>query len=135
MTGLENIVANNGWAMAAVGVSIVFTGLVVLSFTIAQLHKILEIWDNREDFFQRFTKGQQQGIEPDMPDLHFSSDIQESIRNLKLLTNRIGEPFPLPKLIDLSEKCGLAKPHSTINTLLTSKIIIPDGKGYFVWYN
>ncbi|MEJ2282755.1 MAG: OadG family protein, partial [Desulfobacterales bacterium] len=47
MFGIDNITNNNGWGMAAVGASIVFLGLVVLSTVIAQIHKILEFWENR----------------------------------------------------------------------------------------
>ena len=47
MYGIDNITANNGWAMAAVGATIVFLGLVVLSFVISQIHKILELWEKR----------------------------------------------------------------------------------------
>jgi hypothetical protein len=132
--GFENIAAHNGWAMAAVGWGIVFTGLTVLSFTIAQLHKVLDIWDNRNEIIPKFKNRLQKQTPVDEPVLHFSRDIQDAMRNFKLLTNRLGEPFSLPKLIDLSKKCGLTNPYSTINTLLTSKIIIPDGKGYFIWY-
>ena len=131
MTGLEAISANNGWAMAAVGGSIVFSGLVILSFTISQLHKLLDLWDRRSTLFNKF-KNEKESVQ-ETPGIQVSKDIQETIRNFKLLTERIGEPFALPKLLDLSVKCGLDKPHSTINTLLTSKIIVPDGKGYFNW--
>lgn len=48
MIGIENITNNNGWAMAAVGASIVFLGLVVLSFVISQIHKILKLWEELE---------------------------------------------------------------------------------------
>lgn len=134
MTGLENISATNGWAMAVAGWCIVLTGLAVLSFTISQLHKILALWDDRKNIIEKFKQKGQQETSPQLPDVHFSQDVQEAMRQFKLLTNRLGEPFSLPKLVDLSEKCGLAKPYSTINTLLTSKIIVPDGKGYFKWY-
>ncbi|MEN8212519.1 MAG: OadG family protein [Thermodesulfobacteriota bacterium] len=46
MYGLEAINANNGWSIAVVGVTIVFSGLVMLSFVISQLHKILDLWKN-----------------------------------------------------------------------------------------
>jgi len=39
--GLQAIAAHNGWAMALAGALIVFSGLVILSFVISQLHKIL----------------------------------------------------------------------------------------------
>ena len=134
MTGIENISANNGWAMAVVGWSIVLTGLAVLSFTIAQLHKILGLWDDRKTMLAKLKNQGHKEKQPEMPVIELSEDIQNAVRQLKLLTNLLGDPFPLPKLIDLAEKRGLAKPHSTISTLLTAKIIIPDGKGYYIWY-
>ena len=56
MIGIENITNNNGWAMAAVGATIVFSGLVVLSFVISQIHKLLKIWDDRGKLLERFKK-------------------------------------------------------------------------------
>ena len=35
--------------------------------------------------------------------------------------------------INLSEKYGISHPYSTINDLIGSGFIIPDGKGYFLW--
>jgi Na+-transporting methylmalonyl-CoA/oxaloacetate decarboxylase gamma subunit len=61
--GFENITANNGWAMAVVGASIVFLGLVILSFVISQVHKILNLWEQRDEFFNR-NKKQAQIEEP-----------------------------------------------------------------------
>ena len=120
--------------MVAVGASIVFSGLAVLSFTIAQLHKILNLWDQRETLIEKFKRrGQKESCEIP-PRLELTADVQETVRQFKLLTQRLGEPFPLPRLLHLSEKCGFTKPHSTLNKLLTAKIIIPDGKGYFRWY-
>ena len=45
--GLEAISAHNGWAMAVVGATIVFTGLVILSFAISQIHRILSFRETR----------------------------------------------------------------------------------------
>ncbi|MBL0731242.1 MAG: OadG family protein, partial [Desulfosarcina sp.] len=41
MYGFEAISAYNGWSMSIVGVLIVFSGLVILSITISQIHKVL----------------------------------------------------------------------------------------------
>ena len=134
MTGLEAINANNGWAMAAVGGSIVFSGLVVLSFTISQLHKLLALWDRKGALLEKFKSSKPEDTTAQqISDIQISADLQDTIRAFKLLTKRIGDPFALPKLLDLSVKCGLSKPHSTINRLVTSRIIVPDGKGYFTW--
>ena len=47
MFGIDNITSNNGWAMAVVGATTVFVGLIVLSFVISQIHKILDFWESR----------------------------------------------------------------------------------------
>ena len=50
MYGLEAINAANGWAMATVGITIVFSGLVILSFVISRLHKIIGFLDKKKQF-------------------------------------------------------------------------------------
>jgi hypothetical protein len=57
----------------------------------------------------------------------------ETIRQYKLIVDRLEQPFSLPKLLDLAIKVGLDHPHSTINNLMVKKIIVSDGKGYFIW--
>ena len=63
MFGFENITANNGWAMAVVGATTVFLGLIVLSFVISQIHKVLKFWEQSDAFFSR-NKKQSQNEEP-----------------------------------------------------------------------
>ena len=123
MYGLEAIATHNGWAMAVAGVVIVFSGLVVLSSTIAQLHKVL-----------RLLSGGANGTE-DVPsaDPTMNHNLAESARPFRLISDRIGASFPLPKLIEIAELSGLPRPHATINDLLRAGLIVPDGKGYFFW--
>ena len=45
MYGIEQITANNGWAMAAAGACIVLTGLSVLSFIISLFPKIFKLME------------------------------------------------------------------------------------------
>lgn len=45
--GLEAIATHNGWAMAATGALIVFFGLVLLSTTISQLYRIIDLFDKK----------------------------------------------------------------------------------------
>jgi hypothetical protein len=82
LTGLEAIAAHNGWSIAALGISIVFTGLIILSFTIAQLHKVL-------DFLEGGDKSKQK-IQKEVPDepvcTPLPQDIKESALHFKLLT-------------------------------------------------
>jgi hypothetical protein len=133
--GLENISAHDGWAIALVGVTIVFTGLTLLSLTIAQLHKVLDIWENKGNYINNRNN---KGHSP-LPDASLvrkeplPTRDRETIRQYKLLIDRLEQPFSLPKLIELAEKVGIEKPHSTINDLLQKKIIVADKKGYYIW--
>ncbi len=135
MYGLDAISANNGWQLAALGISIVFAGLIVLSFSISQIHRVLEFFDKSSGFSQRIKKaGREKNIsEPDVADSPLPAGIKESAFQFKLLIKHIGEPFSLPELIDFSKKCGLLHSHLRINDLLQTNLIIPDGKGYFLW--
>lgn len=135
MYGLDAISAHNGWHMAALGISIVFTGLMLLSFAVAQLHNILRLFDNRDAYYKRirglFKNNNKQEVSNS--DLSLSNNVKEAAGQCKLLIERIGEPFPLPRLIEISEKCGMYHPYSTINDLILAGFIVPDGKGYYVW--
>ncbi len=136
MTGLEAISASNGWAISALGISIVFTGLTLLSITIAQLHKFLDMWEKRAEYYDRFKekfikKTKEQDQLESCTVLPF--DVTESARNFKMLVDHIGEPFPLPKLLRFAKKCGLAHPHSSLNALILSGAIKPDDEGYYYW--
>ncbi len=135
MYGLEAISTYNGWAMAVAGVVIVFSALVVLSATIAQFHKVLNFLDDRAAFFQSANNLQKTSGAEDFAasDPLRMQNLAVSARQFRLVSDRIGEPFPLPKLLGLAELSGLPRPHSTINDLLKAGWIVPDGKGYFFW--
>jgi hypothetical protein len=133
--GIEAITTNNGWAMAVAGVIIVFSGLVVLSTTIAQFHKLLNFWENKDSFYQHLAnRRSKDGLTGTLaPGLKISHSLRESARQYRLITSRIGEPFSLPKLIYLAELSGLPRPHATINDLIQAGLIVPDGQGHFLW--
>lgn len=121
MFGLEAIIAHDGLSISVIGILIVFVSLVLLSFTVSRIHKLIELWDKKNQ------------KTPPVSDLAISQDVQRASRQFKLLIEWIGEPFPLPKLLDLSEKCGLSHPHSTINKFIKCELIIPAENGYYVW--
>jgi hypothetical protein len=132
--GLEAISTHNGWAMAGAGIIIVFLGLVALSATIAQFHKVLNFLDDRAA--SQNDKGLQKasGAEGFLAsDPLMMQNLAVSARQFRLISNQIGEPFSLPKLLGLAELSGLSHPHSTINNLLKAGWIVPDGKGCFLW--
>ena len=135
MYGLDAISAHNGWQLSALGISIVFTGLIILSLIIAQIHKVLEFWDRKHTYWQRIKKLVQRKhrSEETASDLVLHKNVKESTRRFKLLIEQMGEPFSLPKLLGFSKKCGILHSRSSVNDLLRAKLIIPDGNGYFLW--
>ncbi|MEE4354832.1 MAG: OadG family protein [Desulfococcaceae bacterium] len=132
MTGLEAIEAHNGWSIAVVGISIVFTGLVLLSATIAQLHKILALFEKKDSFQERLRQDPEREKKEE-PRILLPADIRESARHFRLLATQTGDVFPLPKLLDYAVKRGLYSPHSALNELLRARAIVPDGNGYYKW--
>lgn len=145
MIGFVNISAHDGWAIAGLGITIVFAGLIFLSIVIAQLHKILEMIGHGYNYFQKKNgRGQKKKFlsDADFPKLFENEPkppiietMADTIKNYQILTRYIGDPFSLPKLIDLAEKRGLSRPWSTVDKLLGAEIIVPDGNGYFTWKN
>jgi hypothetical protein len=132
--GLENISAHNGWAISLVGITIVFTGLMLLSLTIAQLHKILNLWENKDKYINNRNHKTLASTQIDaLSEPHMPFQELETIRQYKMIVHRLGQPFSLSRLLDIAVKVGLDRPHSTINNLLTKKIIVSDGKGFFIW--
>jgi hypothetical protein len=131
--GFEAIIAHDGLGISVIGISTVFIGLILLSLAVSRVHKLIGLWDKRNTYYQRLKKPQKRGDQKTPSDMPVLQDIQRASRQFKLLIEWIGEPFPLPKLLDLSEKCGLYRPHSTINEFIKCKLIIPDENGYFIW--
>lgn len=137
MYGIDNITANNGWAMAAVGATIVFLGLVVLSFVISQIHKILELWEKRGDS-EKQPKEVPPPSEPPklkspvykVPQLPTVNDLVSIYRPL---VEQLKEPFELPQLFEISNKMDLAHPHLSIKQLWDADVLIAQGDGTFTW--
>ena len=136
MLGFEGISNNNGWEYALVGICIVFSGLVILSFVISQLHKLLGLWENRASIMEALKarrKEERSKAAAETKPVEHSGTLAEAILQYRMLVDRIGQPFALPKLLTLAEKSGLYRPHATINDLLQADIIVPDETGYYIW--
>ena len=138
MYGFENITANNGWAMAVVGASIVFLGLVVLSFVISQVHKILKFWEKRDEFLDQ-DKKQAQIEEPKtiiktpVPKQRHLPTVPELASIYRPLVEQLNEPFDLLQLFEISNKMDLPHPHLSIKYLREAGILVPQGDGMFTW--
>lgn len=136
LLGLKAISAQNGWEYALAGVCIVFSGLVLLSIVLSQLHKLLNLWENRSSIGKQLKERWKKealvpGPETTKPGP--LSELMESRQNYRMLVDRIGDPFALPRLLSLAERTGLQRPHATINELLQAGVILPYKNGYFTW--
>lgn len=135
MYGFEAINVNNGWAISVVGITIVFTGLVMLSLVIAQLYKVLAFWENPSKIKTIFKKKQPEiSREKKLPPLPVLTERQkEAIKQFSLLVRTMTDHFSLPRLLHLAQISDLTDPCLNLNHLLKIKIIVPDGSGFFTW--
>ena len=139
MYGFEAITVNNGWAMALAGALIVFSGLVVLSTVISQLHKIITLFekDKRDVDFQQDRETPKEDGFDDKPLKSFPkqlpTDINEIARLYQPLIDELGETFFLSDLYAISRKNKFPHPHITLTAFRESEILIPYGEGVFTW--
>lgn len=139
MYGFEAITVHNGWAMALAGALIVFSGLVVLSLAISQIHKILALFEKEEKEvdFQQDLKAPKEDEFEDKPLIslpkQLPADINEIARLYQPLIDELAETFYLADLYEISRKNKFPHPHITITAFRESEILIPYGEGVFTW--
>jgi hypothetical protein len=135
--GFDNITANNGWAMALVGATIVFSGLVVLSFVISQIHKILNLWEKREELFARSKDqsrpGEAQTVAGPVYKERRLPNVDELVSIYRPLVEQLKEPFDLVQLYEISNKMDLPHPNLSINRLREAQILVAQNDGTFTW--
>lgn len=137
MEGFEAISYHNGWAMAIVGATIVFIGLVILSFAISQIHRLLMFWDEREIYIQRLKNSKanifnKRANRSKTVENHLT-DINKTAQSYLPLIEQLGKSFQLAELFNLAKKNNLPHPHLTITRFRKEKILIPEGDGSFTW--
>ena len=133
MYGIEAINASNGWAISVVGITIVFTGLVLLSLVISQLHKAVGFFDNPGKLKALFSGSKKESAPSVEPVLEMTFEQKDIARQYSLLVRTMDDHFSLPRLLHLAQVSGIKHPHANLNLLLKSRIILPDGEGYFTW--
>ena len=137
MFGLENITNHNGWAIAAVGASIVFMGLVILSLVISQIHRLLSLWEDREKVISRF-KQQPAAVKPqetaemDYGDQRLPS-VEQLIEAYKPLIEKLEEPFKLSQVFEIAHENDMPHPHLSIQRLQEADVLVAQGDGTFTW--
>jgi hypothetical protein len=138
--GFSAITSSNGWTIAAMGLSIVFAGLATLAVIVSFFPHILSWWNDLSvESLRLGFKGLLTGTDKKpaptatVGESAEPGEIDDAEEALRLLTAHMGEPFKLPRLLELAERRGLAKPHSTINFLLIKGIIEGGSDGLFRW--
>ena len=123
--------------MAAVGATIVFSGLVVLSFVISQIHKLLKLWDDREKLIERFKKKAPAAVvekvdAPAYSERHLPS-VDELVSAYEPLADQLEEFFNLSQLFEIAIKNDIPHPHLSIQRLQEAHILVAQGDGTFSW--
>jgi len=135
--GLKAISAYNGWAMALAGALIVFSGLVVLSTAISQLHKILLFLEKKYAGFRNNNQIQENDESEEQPESAlptiFPTKLDEIACLYQSLVEEIGETFYLSDLYKIAKGNHFPHPHITFTAFRDAKILIPYGDGVFSW--
>ena len=135
--GFDNIAAHNGWAMAVVGATIVFLGLVVLSFVISQIHKILNLWEKRDVLQERPAEAPPVAKDASTQGTGYKSQYLPSVDDLisiyRPLVEQLKEPFQIIQLFEITKQMDLPHPHLSIKSLQEAGILVAQGDGMFTW--
>jgi hypothetical protein len=135
--GFHAISTHNGWAMAIAGALIVFSGLVVLSTAISQIHRILLFFENKYTGFRNNNKIQENDEPEEQPDSdlpkEFPSELDEIACLYQPLIEEIGETFYLSDLYKIAKENNFPHPHITLTAFRDANILIPYGDGVFSW--
>jgi len=125
----EAISTHNGWAIAFVGVTIVFTGLICLSVIISQLHKLVIFWESKgKALLTLRLKKRQPALLSGLPPL-----VQETARHFRTLIPIIGQPFALEDFRSLAAQRGIEVPEYNINRLIQEGFLVENREGNFIW--
>ena len=155
MYGIEAINDANGWNLAALGILVVFSSLIILSIIISQLHKMLLLWEKRKNLWpgnqipEKSEAPETQQAHPEIGDEKESSpsgetqelphphtcpeDINEIAAIWAPLALELGDPFRLTDLYKTAAKHNFPHPHLTINRLRRENIILPADDGMFTF--
>jgi hypothetical protein len=116
--------------MALVGALIVFSGLIVLSFAIAQLHKLLKLFDKKQ---KGLPTPPPAPVEQTIEAVDVLSDPVALVESYQPLADELGETFLLADLYALAMRDDLPHPHLSITALRDAQCLAPQGEGVFKW--
>ena len=138
---LARIAAADGWLISGLGISVVFSGLAGLAILISIFPRALT-WCSRQSFESLgaqvkdlLRRREVEKAVPGVPEEFVETKgLDDAEATLRMLTSFLGEPFKLPRVLELA-KDRLHRPHSTINSLLLKGTIVGGSDGLFHWKN
>ena len=147
MQGFQAIEAANGWVISAMGISIVFSALVLLSLSIAAMPKLLDTIDRNLRNSTKKKEAVKLGPRPEPaacpvtpPEevderILLTQEQWEAFNYMQWITARLGEPFSLPMLLEYAEKRGVHRPHYYLDFFLSKDLVIesPVQTGLHIW--
>ena len=135
--GIANIAANNGWAMAFLGASIVMTGLIILSLAISQIHKLVDFWEKRKKKEAEAAVAAPAAIVAEEPaQVEMAAcpiNLDELVALYQPLSEPLGSPFELKDLYRLAGETNLPHPHITIRCFREAGLLMMAEEGLFIW--
>jgi len=137
--GLDNILINHGFSQALLGISIVMIGLIILAVAISQIHKLVELWENRSPKTPPESKTPSLGTATTVDNITLNiplqcpADISQTAALYKPLVDQMGTPFELKELYQRAMLFDLPHPHITLKCLREAGILSPQGDGMFRW--
>lgn len=133
----DRIAEQNGWAMAALGITIDIACLALLSFIISRVPFIIAF---SERVGGAFRKNSLPIVEQPVftPQAVLENDFSvEGARRIAAVYKdcalQLGTSFQLPDLYRVSREKGLPHPHLTIKTLRETGLLVTESEGRFRW--
>jgi hypothetical protein len=115
--------------MAAVGALIVFSGLVVLSIVISQLHKFVPLLEKvGEKKVESTGMASTTSTPPTRP-----PDIKEQATLFQPILVSLGPSFLLSELYSKAQEHNIPHPHLSISAFRDAGVLVPLGDGIFSW--
>jgi hypothetical protein len=128
------ITGNSGWSIAALGIMVDLTGMVLLALSVILVPKLSGLMGKTRTAlkkspgrarFRPITESQQSSLSRE--------GIQEIADAYRECAGSLGEVFQLSELYRYTEENGLPHPHLTIKALRESGHLVPEGNGRFRW--
>ncbi len=118
--------------MAAVGATIVLSGLAILSFIISQLHRILALMEKKPEAIAIIAEPEDQEEAPDpiSPSL-CPANPDGTLELYRPLIEELDEQFKLMDLYSLADRYHLPHPHLSIRCLRETGRLQSLGDGVF----